>query len=164
MTKFQEIADTLRNSGEKEVIITINGEKRKIKAAAEYSTINMEGDTYIKAVFEDEAVMFIIMKDEEVYFTEVYIVDTKIPDSDLGKEKLEFNGKIYKLINGDDYQYTIHLIKGTILDIEGEVRFYDYMPESEDEVLSLGWIVRTGERADVNQKMITLDNIEIEIL
>ncbi len=48
-------------------------------------------------------------------------------------------------------------------DIEGEVRFSDYFPvNGEKEFLSLGWIMKTGKRADVNPKFISHESVDLE--
>jgi hypothetical protein len=62
----------------------------------------------------------------------------------------------------DIRENVIRLIKGDYSSIEGEVKFSDYVPkDGSNELLSLGWIVRTGERADINPKGIDLSEIKL---
>lgn len=47
-------------------------------------------------------------------------------------------------------------------DVEGECKFSDYFPlEREKEFLSLGWLSFNGRRADINPKIISLDEVEV---
>ncbi len=84
-----------------------------------------------------------------------------IRDEVIGvQEVINFNGKDYKLENKDDFQYTVHLYKGGPDTIEGEVTFCDYVPTNgESEILSLGWTMRDGQRADINCQEINIADI-----
>lgn len=46
--------------------------------------------------------------------------------------------------------------------IEGDVKFSDYLPKDGSvEMLSIGWFVCTGERVDVNPKVIGVEEVQI---
>jgi hypothetical protein len=108
--------------------------------------------------------LFIVPNDNLILYTdETPAAFSEIRDEEIGnKQELSFRGKEYTLDNINDYQYVIRLIKGDYSSIEGEVKFSDYVPkDGSNELLSLGWIVRTGERADINPKGIDLSEIKL---
>jgi hypothetical protein len=158
--KIQKLIDFLLLNPKGE--ITLQGKKKKIIGFAEFKTINLGEDNYFKIIFDDHSFLFIVPNQDLAMFTDEAPVPYKeIADEDIGvKKELQFRGKKYILDNANDYQYVIRLIVGDWSSIEGEVKFSDYVPEDgSNELLSLGWIVRTGERADVNPK--TIDSNEI---
>jgi hypothetical protein len=145
-------------------VISIKGQKKKIVGFAQFKTVNMGDDGYFKIVFDDHSFLLLIPSQNILMFTDEgtphYI---EIKDEEIGiKKELMFRGKKYVLDNANDYQYVIRLIVGDWKTIEGEVKFSDYVPEADSsELLSLGWIVKTGKRADVNPKEISIQDISV---
>lgn len=159
---IQEIIDSLITNPNQKV--SIKGKLKDIVGFAEFRSINLPEDNYFKMTFEDHSALCIIPGQNLMLYTEEPPTPfTEIADEDIGnKKELEFHGKKYILDNPHDYQYVVRLIKGDYNSIEGEVKFSDYVPEDgASELLSLGWIVRTGERADVNPKELKINDVEI---
>lgn len=144
-------------------ILSVLGKRKKIKAMARFTSKNYPQSQYIKIVFDDHSFLFLVLSDKEIHYSDKYIIKTGIPDEDIGeKEIVHYLGETYKLVNKDDYQFCLQLYVGSPLDIEGECRFSDYFPVSgEKEYLSLGWVVRTGKRVDINAKIIRLEDVKI---
>lgn len=146
--------------------LLINGDEKSIKAMIHLTTKNYlenNGD-YYKIIFTDGSFMLIIPNDKEIYFSNKIIGKIEsISDEMIGNvDTIEYNGKIYKLGNKNDYQFVLKLLVGSPLDIEGECYFSDYFPTTgPKEFLSLGWLTRNKERADINCQIISLDKIKI---
>ena len=146
--------------------ISIDGNIKNIKAMAHLTTKNYlktNGD-YYKIIFIDNSFMLIIPNDKEIYYADKIIGKIEsVTDDMIGNIKvLEYDGKTYELGNKDDYQFVLQLLIGNPYDIEGECRFSDYFPTTgPKEFLSLGWLTRTNERADINCKIINIDKIKI---
>ncbi len=144
--------------------VSIKGKSKKIIGFAEFKTINLGDDGYYKIIFDDHSFLFIVPSQNMLFFTEespkAY---SEIADKDIGtKKEIVFRNKKYILDNPHDYQYVIRLIVGNWKDIEGEVKFSDYVPkDGTNEILSLGWIVRTGARGDINPKELDIKDIEL---
>lgn len=161
MNTTELLTSLLHNSDQK---IFINGKEKEIVGFAEFRTVNLGDDGYFKLTFDDHSFLFIVPSDNLLFYTdEAPAPFSEISDADIGNvSELTFRGRQYKLENADDYQYVVRLIKGDYQTIEGEVKFSDYVPkDGANEILSLGWIVRTGERADVNPKAIELEKISL---
>jgi len=144
--------------------VSIRGKSKKIEGFAEFRTINLGDDGYYKVTFDDHSFLFIVPSQDLILYTEDRPTRfQEISDEEIGnKKELTFRGKTYILDNPHDYQYVIRLIKGDYTSIEGEVKFSDYIPvDGSNELLSLGWIVRTSERADVNPREIQMEDIII---
>lgn len=142
----------------------IKGKSKKVVGLAEFRTINMGEDGYFKMMFDDHSFMLVIPSMGSVFYADRILGKADgISDEMIGNvAELEFNDKKYKLENKDDFQYTVRLFIGGPEDIEGEVKFSDYGPvDGSVEILSLGWITRTGERADINCKEIALERIQV---
>lgn len=157
----QEITDSLITNPNQKV--SIKGNSKEIIGFAEFRSINLPEDNYFKMTFEDHSALCIIPGQNLMLYTQDSPTTfTEITDEDIGnKKELMFRGKKYLLDNAHDYQYVVRLIKGDHASIEGEVKFSDYVPEDgASELLSLGWVVRTGERADVNTKELKVNEIQ----
>lgn len=144
--------------------VSIRGTQKSIIGFAEFKTINLGDDGYFKITFDDHSFLFIVPSEDLLLYTdELPKPFTEIKDEEIGAaEKITFRGREYVLENANDYQYVVRLMKGDFNTIEGEVSFSDYVPvDGASELLSLGWIVRTSERADVNPKEITMDEIKL---
>lgn len=159
----QSLVDSLLHNTNQAV--TVRGVKKEIVGFAEFRTVNLGDDGYFKIIFDDHSFLFIVPSEDALFYTEEPPTPFgEISDADIGTvDELMFRDRAYELENADDYQYVVRLITGDYQSIEGEVRFSDYVPkDGADELLSLGWIVRTGERADVNPKRIDVGEIEVE--
>lgn len=166
MKRFTSLLEKILKNPKKGMVIKIKGKDRKLRAMVHLTTVNYmkDGDDYTKVLFEDGSFLLIIPRDKELYFAESILGHVKeIDDEDIGqKEELEFKGRRYRLDNKDDYQFVLKLIVGTPLEIEGECKFSDYTPiDGKRELLSLGWLVRTGARADIWCELININEIEI---
>lgn len=164
MKNFNSFLKKLLDKPSTKTVFSIQGKKKKIKAMARFTTVNYQGDEYIKIVFDDRSFMLILPKEREIYYADRIVGHVKdITDKMIGKKKtIQYKGKKYRLDNKDDYQFCLQLYLGTPFDIEGECRFSDYFPvKGPKEFLSLGWLSYNGERADINPKIIGLEEIEI---
>ncbi len=160
----QELLDQLIQDPTRK--ISIQGKVRSIVGFAEFKTINLGEESYYKIIFDDHSFLFIVPSQDLLLFTsDAPAHFAEIPDEDIGiKQNIASRGKDYILENAHDYQYVVRLIVGDWKSIEGEVKFSDYVPaDGASELLSLGWITRTGERADVNPKHIDITDISILI-
>lgn len=164
MKSFDSFLKKLLEKPSTKTTLLVKGEKKKIKGMARFTTKNYHGDEYIKIVFNDHSFMLILLNEKEVYYADGIVGRAEgITDEMIGKKKtIQYKGKEYKLDNKDDYQFCLQLYVGTPFDIEGECKFSDYFPvKGPKEFLSLGWLSYTGERADINPKIIDLDEVEI---
>lgn len=162
MTVNEILAALIANPDQR---ISIRGKLKNIVGFAEFRTINLGDDGYFKLIFDDHSFMFIIPSEEALYYTDDGAGRfDEIADEDIGNvQQLTLRGKTYVLDNPHDYQYVVRLIKGGPNTIEGEVKFSDYVPnDGSNEILSLGWVVRTGERADVNPKELDPDQVKLD--
>lgn len=158
---FQTFLTKLLTNPSKDTVISVNGVKKHLAALAHLTTENYmkEIGSYYKMLFTDGSFCLVIPSDEEIYYADKLLEHVKkIPDSDVGVVKdIMYRNRLYRLGNANDYQFMLQLLVGTPYDIEGEVRFSDYFPVSGPKAfLSLGWLVRTGKRADIHCNI--LDN------
>ena len=161
---FDTFLKKLLNNPSSETKLRIQGKEKKISGMARFEVENYPGIEYIKIVFNDHSFLLIMIDDKELYYTdEVIGIAQGISDEEIGeKTSLVYNGKSYALENKNDYQYVLQRYVGSYKDIEGEVRFSDYFPvEGPKEFLSLGWMSRTGERADINPTIIDISEVEL---
>lgn len=165
MVDFDGFLEELFRCPSQETEILVEGVKRKVKAMIRLTSKNYLEAEYIKIIFIDESFLLIMPADREIYFSESLLGKAEeITDEMIGRDKrITYRGKVYELGNKDDYQFVKVLYVGGPLDIEGECRFSDYFPVSgPKEYLSLGWLVRTGERADINCKVV--DNKDVDLV
>ena len=158
---IKELIDQLISSPNQ--IIPIKNTPKQIIGFSEFKTINYGDESYFKITFEDHSSLCLIPSQNQVLYSDQPPTKFDIADEEVGKkDQIIFQNKKYLLDNKDDYQYVVRLIKGNPETIEGEVRFSDYIPEDgSKEVLSLGWVVRTGQRADVYSKTINIQDIKL---
>lgn len=163
MTSFSELLSQLISTAGG-IDLTVNGAAKQIVGMAAFRTVNTGDSGYIKLMFSDGSFMLVVPDSEQLFYADAIMGQADgIPDNAIGvTEKINFNGKDYKLENKDDFQYVLQLFKGGPDQIEGEVTFSDYIPvDGSSEILSLGWILRDGRRADINCKEIDIANVEI---
>lgn len=164
MTDFDSFYNKITDNPSTNTRVVINGKEKTIKGMVLLTTKNNPSDQYIKIVFNDGSFLLVMIQDKEFYYADKLIGNIAvIKDEDIGKlEKIGYEGKIYELGNRDDYQYVLRRYVGGPKDVEGEARFSDYFPvEGPKEFLSLGWLAETGERADINCKIVDIKSIEI---
>lgn len=159
---FPQLLSSLIANPDRPVII--RNKQKNIAGFAEFRSINLGDNGYFKVTFDDHSFLFLVPSEGLLLYTdEAPTPFIEIADEEIGTvQELTYRGKQYLLENGNDYQYVVRLIKGDYRTIEGEVKFSDYVPkDGGEELLSLGWIVKTGERADVNPKGISLKEIQL---
>lgn len=144
--------------------LRIGNTVRSVVGFAEYRTVHAGSESYYKVACNDHAALCLIPAHNQILFSSdgpARFPD--IADSDIGvAAELLFRGKRYKLDNANDYQYVVRLITGDAQTIEGEVRFSDYTAvDAGGGLLSLGLLMRTGERADVCLEELSVDGITL---
>ena len=141
----------------------IEGKEKTVKGMVLLVSKNSPESPYIKTLFTDGSFLLILIEDKQLFYADSLLgrLET-VSDEEIGKlEQIIYKDKTYKLVNKDDYQYVLRRYIGGAQDVEGEVRFSDYISDDGEESLSLGWLSETGERADVYCKIIDLRNVEI---
>lgn len=163
MERFEDFLKKLLENPSEKTTLLIKGKSKSIKGMARYSSVNSDFE-YIKISFDDGSLLIIMPGEKDLAFSDGILgMAEGITDEMVGKERVEYKGKKYKLVDGDDYQFCLRLYVGKPnKDIEGEVKFSDYVCEDdENEMLSLGWTVYTGERADVLARPIGIEDVEL---
>lgn len=164
---FNDFLNLLLHSQESGKTILILGKERIIKGITKLSSINYRNDIgyYYKIFFTDHSSLIVIPQEKQIQFSSEGDLGaiSEIADQDVGvRDTVKYQGKSYKLENAGDYQYTLELVFGDFEDVEGECRFSDYVNiDDPDDFLSLGWLVKSGKRADVHAKTIRLSDIVI---
>ena len=164
MKNFDSLYKRITNNPSSKTRIAINGKEKTIKGMVLLTTRNDPDNQYIKIVFDDGSFLLAMIQDREFYYADKILGHIKtIKDEEIGKlKRIEYEGKVYKLGNKDDYQYVLRRYVGGPKDVEGEAHFSDYFPiDGPKEFLSLGRLSETGERADINCKIMDIKNIEI---
>jgi len=163
--EFKEfVKEIIGKSGD--LIVVIKGKEKRIKGMARFTSENLYPDEYIKIVFDDHSHMVVSLPDEVLFYADrvVGLVE-EVKDDEIGVSgELMYGNKSFELDNSDDYQFCLQVYKGKAgTDIEGEVKFSDYLFEEtgKTEMLSLGWTVCDGKRADVWVEKIGIDEVEV---
>ena len=166
MDQFDIFLKNLLKNPSIDTIISVNNISKKIKGLIRLTSKNYFAlnSYYYKLFFDDGSFLLAIPSEKEIYYsdhTESKI--SQILDEDIGnKDNIVYNGKEYHLENKDDYQFVLELIVGSPLEIEGECKFSDYYSiTGQKEMLSLGWLSKNGQRADINCQLISLSNVKI---
>ncbi len=166
MADFETLTDKLLGFKE-DIHLKIKGDIKTIRGIALYRTLNMGDDEYIKVFFTDNSFVLLLLTEKEVYYDPMPVGCLEsVADDEVGEAKeLVYKGKKYVLKNQHDYQYVKQLVFGDIKSIEGEVEFSDYYPEDETEsgkeFLSVGFLMYSGERADLNPTLLDLAEVEV---
>ncbi len=163
MKSFDDFLQKLLSKSAGDIELKIKGIEKKIKGMCRYTSNNYDFE-YIKIVFEDHSHLIIVPSEKDIAYADGVLGEAEgISDEMIGNKEVNYKGKKYVLDNGDDYQFVLnHLVGVPGKDIEGEVRFSDYIGVDDDsEVLSLGWIVSTGKRADVLARGIDISDVEV---
>lgn len=165
MKSVQQLLDKLLGSDPGGKTLVIKERKRRVAGLARFTSRNCPDIQYFKMAFGDHSSLVVLPQEQEIYYSDSPLGVAKgIDDEMVGKDQfIEFNGKTYKLENRNDYQYCLQVYAGVpSKDIEGECRFSDYFStHGVKEMLSLGWLVETGERADVLSLLIDLQEVTL---
>ena len=138
--------------------LNIFGQIFNVKAKARYIAVQNPENEYYKIFLNSHNVLVLSPIDNFVYFgTDVENIGLESPF----EKEIEYNNKKYELIN-EDYQILVKLEFGSPLETEGEVEFWDYQCEdNQDELISIGIVKRTNKRADIVAKIISIEEIKI---
>ena len=137
--------------------IKIKGEAYKALTKTIYSPISDTSLTYVKIVLSGHDVLVIIPYLDFVclgHVENIFGSGKVFPDSIIYNE-IEFT----KL--DEDYQIVRDLVFGDPMIAEGEVFYADYANENSDISISLGLISRTNERADIVQKVLSIEDVKV---
>lgn len=159
---FQEFLSELLQKKHGDVFL-VKGNQVKLRGMAKFTSKNLYPDEYFKLSFEGGEAMVVIPSEEQIMFGKGLGALREVGDEEIGtKEIIEFEGEAFTLDNIDDYQYCLEMLAGRPgLDIEGECKFSDYVgKENDSNLLSLGFLSDSGERADVFMETIEVDAVE----
>ena len=165
MTDFDSFYNKIIDNPSSKTEVVINGKEKTVKGMVMLTTKNYPDNQYIKIMFDDGSFLLTMIQDKEIYYADKLIgCISSVKDVDIGRlEKIEYEGKVYELGNRDDYQYVLRRYVGGPNDVEGEASFSDYFPVGgPKEFLSLGWLSETGERADINCKIVDVKDIQVK--
>ena len=161
MINFENFLKEIKN---KNVFFKIYGKNKQILSMAQYRTKNLGNHEYIKILFDDKSFLLVLLKEKLLMYNKKLVSHIKnIKDKDIGNKKLIiYKNKKYKLINKKDHQQVKKLLLGNFSELEDEVFFSDYEPKDGSiELLSLGWLAKNNQRADIHVKELKIENIEI---
>lgn len=166
MDQFDNFLEKLLANPSEKTIISVNGVEKNLNGlvlltSKNYFALN---SFYYKLFFNDGSFLLIIPSEKEIYYSDhLESKISSIKDEDIGtKDVIIYNQKEYHLENKNDYQFVLKLIVGSPLEIEGECKFSDYYPTTgQKEMLSLGWLSKNDQRADINCQLIDLSNVKI---
>lgn len=162
MTFDQLLETILKSPGS--LTIELNGVKKTIRAMVRLTTVHFPNTEYIKIRCNDDSFLLLFPSTQEMYYSDHFSTHIEtISDDRIGKDQeITYEGKSFVLDNADDYQVVLEVLFGSPFEIEGECAFSDYVPtDGSREILSLGWITRTGERADIYCKKIDINTIHL---
>lgn len=161
MINFEKFLKEIKN---KKIFFKIYGKNKQILSMAHYRTKNLGDNEYIKILFNDNSFLLVLLKEKLLMYSNNLIKHIKeIKDQDIGeKELIIYQDKKYKLINKNDHQKVKKLLFGDFSELEEEVFFSDYEPEDGSvELLSLGWLAKNHQRADIHVKELKIKDINL---
>lgn len=135
--------------------VEIENKLYKVLGKAFYVTQNDPESIYVKVVLEDNYYLVLIPSEDIAYFGHN---EGKISEFDDFKEIVQFPDKEFKLVN-HDYQLVVKVEFGSLLDVEGEVEFWDY--EASDTIISTAIVSKNKKRADIIAKYISASDIKV---
>jgi len=163
MKDFDEFLNRLLDKPSSDTVLRIKGEGKRIKGMARYTSENYDFD-YIKIALDDNSHVIVVPSEKDVAYADKALGEAEgVSDEMIGEKEVIYKGDKYLLENGNDKQKVLEVYVGKLdEDIEGEVEFSDYINEKDDSlVLSLGWITKTKERADVLAQSIKVKDVEV---
>mgnify|MGYP003289536809 CR=1 FL=1 len=137
--------------------IKIQGKDYTALTKTIYSPLSDTNLTYTKIVLTGHQVLVIIPYLNFIclgHVENIFGTGKDFPDT------IMYKGIDYKKID-EDYQIVRTLSFGDPCVAEGEVFYADYVNDNSDFSISLGVISRNNQRADIVQKVISLNEIEV---
>ncbi len=159
MISFEKFLKEIKN---KNIFLKIYGKDKKISSMAQYRSKNLGDNEYIKVLFTDRSFLLISIKEKLLMYSDKIVGHIKnIKDQDIGEKRIiTYKNKKYKLVNKKDYQQVKELLFGDFSELEEEVFFSDYESlDDSNETLSLGWLVKNNQRADIHVKELKIEDI-----
>jgi hypothetical protein len=145
--------EALINNIKENAKITINGKEYIVKTKTLYG---IEEDTeayYYKCIMNTGDTLVIIPDDNLLYIgKEIEGMKYERPEENA----LKYNGKTFNK-TGDGNQFIKNIEFGT--DVEGKCVFEDF--ESQDQIISLGYLPDEDKRADILADIIDINDIKI---
>ncbi len=128
------------------------------RAKVIYVTETAPDSRYAKIFFDDHRVLVVSPGDEIIYFgRDIGSIGVDPPFD----KRISYEGNDYRLVS-EDYQIPVELSFGPPLTTEGEVRFWDYESLGDRlDIISIGIVQRTKERADIVARIIELSDIAV---
>ena len=161
MISFKKLLKEIKS---KKIFLKIYGKDKEILSMAQYRSKNLGDNEYIKVLFTDKSFLLILIKEKQLMYSDKVIGHIKtIKDQDIGeKEIITYKNKKYKLINKNDHQQVKKLLFGDFSELEEEVFFSDYEAvNGSNEILSLGWLAKNNQRADMHVKELKIEDINL---
>lgn len=137
--------------------IRIRGDVYSALTKTIYSPLSDTNQTYAKFVLSGHKVLVIVPYLDFIclgHVENVFGAGKEFPDSITYKDIV-----LTKL--DEDYQIVRNLVFGDPMIAEGEVFYADYGNDNSDVSVSLGLISRTNERADIVQKILSIEDIKV---
>lgn len=159
MINFKDFLKAIKN---KKKFFQIYGKDKKILSMAQYRSKNLGDHEYIKILFDDKSFLVVSIKEKLLMYSDKIIGHIKsIKDQDIGEKKIIiYKNKKYKLVNKKDHQQVKELLFGDFSELEEEVFFSDYEAlDGSNELLSLGWLAKNNQRADMHVKELKIEDI-----
>lgn len=139
-------------------IVKVKNKCYKPLAKVHYVTQENPNDEYVKVFMEGHYALVISPTDNFMYFGKDV---GAITDSYPTPNELFYKSQKFSKLTSD-YQIVKILEFGNVLETEGEVEFIDYECSTDNnQMISVGLIVRNKKRADIVAQVISLDDIEI---
>lgn len=162
MLEFKQLVEKMTASTG-ELKLKIDGQEKTLIALARYRTDNFPENEYLKAAFDDGSFLLVLLDDQKLMYTSQVQPHLKeITDDQIGREpRITLLGQEFVLVNANDYQEVREFYFGTTDQLEGEVRFSDYETADGSQTLSLGWLAKNNQRADMKMTQLDLEQIQL---
>ncbi|GHU40027.1 hypothetical protein FACS1894190_06410 [Spirochaetia bacterium] len=135
--------------------IGYDGKKYKVLGKAVYTTKNDPLSIYAKILLENHHVLVIAPADNIAYFGKNV---GELSEFSTFAQNVSYQGKEYSR-KDSDYQIVLNLEFGSPIEVEGEVKFWDY--EVDDEIISIAIVSMDKTRADVVAKYISFSDLTV---
>jgi hypothetical protein len=140
-------------------ILTIKNKDYSVLTMSIFTVDSDPDGSYIKMLLSDNHVLCIGSSEGDSWqFGK--IIDA-VPYDYPTPDVFEYDSKTYHKTSSA-YQIVKQLVFGDSLLAEGEVKFIDYATDDESSLISVGVVVRTGERADVLLKNIDKSEVKLK--
>lgn len=145
--------EALINNIKENAKLTINGKEYIVKTKTLYG-IEEDAETYYYKCIMNTGDTLVIIPDDNLLYIGKEIENMKYDRTE--KNVLKYNGKIFNK-TGDGNQFIKKIEFGT--DVEGKCIFEDF--ESQDQIISLGYLPDEDKRADILADIIDINDIKI---